>query len=51
MNYRWHYFAAAILLACYLLVSGGVPLFPVALGCLLAAVLTWRKISQQSKPF
>jgi hypothetical protein len=49
MKYRWHYCAAAAFFASYLLVSNGVPLIPVILGCLLAASLTWRKFSQQSK--
>jgi hypothetical protein len=46
MKYRWHYFAAAAFFASYLLVSNGVPLIPVILGCTLAAWLTWRKFSQ-----
>jgi hypothetical protein len=50
MRYRWPYFAAAVFFASYLLVSNGVPLIPIVLGCCLAAFLTWRKLSQHSRP-
>jgi hypothetical protein len=48
MKYRWAYFAAAVFFASYLLVSNGVPLIPVIVGCALAAVLTWRKVARQT---
>jgi hypothetical protein len=48
MKYRWHYFVAAVFFASYLLVSNGVPLLPVIFGCLLAAVLTWRKFPRHT---
>jgi len=48
MKYRWHYFLAAAFFASYLLVSHGVPFLPVVLGCVFAALLTWRKLSRQT---
>jgi hypothetical protein len=50
MKYKWHYFLAACFFASYLLISNGVPLFPVLAGCGFAAVLTWRQFSRQPSP-
>jgi hypothetical protein len=49
MKMSWLYFAAAVFFASYLLLSSGVPIVPVVLGCLLAAVLTWRKLSSRKR--
>jgi hypothetical protein len=48
MKYKWHYFLAACVFAAYLLLSRGVPLFPVLAGCAFAALLTWRQLSRQA---
>ena len=48
MKYKWHYFIAAAFFGSYMLISRGVPLLPVLLGCAAAALLTWRKLSQQA---
>jgi hypothetical protein len=50
MKYKWHYFLAACFFISYLLISRGVPLFPVLAGCGLAALLTWRQLSRQASP-
>jgi len=50
MKYRWQFFLAACFFASYLLISKGVPLFPVLAGCGLAALLTWRQIWSQRSP-
>jgi len=42
---KWKFFIAAVLFGGYLLISLGAPLFPVALGCAGAALLTWWKQS------
>jgi hypothetical protein len=47
MKYKWHYFLAACFFASYLLISRGVPLFPVLAGGSFAALLTWRQISRE----
>ncbi len=49
MKYRWHYFLAAVLFSAYLLVSRGAPLVPVAAGCVLAALFTWRMIARGAR--
>lgn len=45
MNTKWGLFLAAAFFAGYLLVSRGVPVVPVLVGCAAAALLTWRKQS------
>jgi hypothetical protein len=50
MKYRWHYFLAACFFAGYLLLSRGVPLFPVIAGCVFASLLTWRQLSRVNAP-
>jgi len=50
MKHKWHYFLAACFFASYLLISRGVPVFPVLAGCGFAAVLTWRQLSRQPAP-
>jgi hypothetical protein len=47
MKYKWQFFLAVCFFASYLLVSKGVPLFPVLAGCGFAALLTWRQIWRQ----
>jgi len=39
MKYKWQFFLAVCFFASYLLVSKGVPLFPVLAGCGFAALL------------
>lgn len=48
MKSKWNYFLAAVFFAGYLLVSRGVPLLPVILGCAGAALLTWLKHSRSA---
>jgi hypothetical protein len=48
MKYKWQYFLAAIFFASYLLISRGVPLLPVLIGCGIAGLITWRKLAEQS---
>jgi hypothetical protein len=50
MKHRWIYFLPAAFFASYLLVSHGVSLFPVILGCALAAFLTWRAMPHKPPP-
>jgi hypothetical protein len=48
MKYKWQYFLAAVFFGSYLLISRGVPLLPVLIGCAAAALITWRKIARQT---
>jgi hypothetical protein len=48
MKYKWQYFLAAVFFASYLLISRGVPLLPVSAGCVIAALITWRKLARQA---
>jgi hypothetical protein len=47
-RFRWYYFLPAAFFASYLLISRGVPVLPVLLGCSLVAFLTWRVLSRPS---
>jgi hypothetical protein len=49
MRYRWHYFLAAVFFSAYWLVTRGAPILPVAAGCVLAALFTWRKIARSAR--
>lgn len=46
MIVKWRLFAAAALVGGYLLISQGIPVIPVLVGCGLAALLTWRLSSR-----
>jgi len=46
MMVKWKFFAGAAFLAAYFLISRGIPVFPVLVGCSLAALITWRKLSR-----
>jgi len=46
MMVKWKFFAGAAFLAAYLLISRGIPIIPVLVGCGLAALITWRKLSR-----
>ncbi len=48
MIVKWSFFGAAAFFASYMLISRGVPILPVLVGCGLAAVMTWRMISRHS---
>jgi len=50
MKHRWIYFLPAAFFASYLLVSHGVPLSPVILGCALGAFLIWRAMPHKPPP-
>jgi hypothetical protein len=39
---RWQFFIGASILAVGLLLKAGAPLFPIAVGILLAAFVTWK---------
>lgn len=40
---RWRYFLPAAFFGSYLLLSNGVPLLPVLLGCAVAALCMWLR--------
>jgi hypothetical protein len=48
MKYKWQYFLAAVFFGSYLLISRGVPLLPVLVGCAIAGLITWRKLARQT---
>jgi hypothetical protein len=49
MRYKWQYLLAACFFASYLLISKGVPIFPVLAGCGFAAWLTWSRFVRHSR--
>jgi hypothetical protein len=42
MTLKWKFFVGACILAVGLLLKAGAPLFPIALGLVLAGVVTWK---------
>ena len=46
---RWTYFFPAAFFGSYLLLSNGVPLLPVLLGCAAAAAVLWFRKSRETK--
>jgi hypothetical protein len=48
MILKWSFFFGAAVMAAYMLISRGIPVLPVLVGCALAALITWRNVSRRA---
>jgi len=48
MSSKWRFFSGAAIVVAYLLISHGVPVIPVLLGCGAAAIFTWRQVRRET---